>query len=384
MSTPVDPPVTLNQAKDRIFNKMYISNVKNRLRALDHPSLNDKKRWPYELLQNAKDSVASTGQDINIVIRATDKEVIFEHDGEPFTVDSRFALLYKYSDGKENSESVGRFGTGFLTTHCLSKVVTIESDLWEDSTASTRLGFRVTMYRDGETDAELLAGQEEMLRTEEFFREPFGKTRFIYALESQGSKEAMRLGLASLKRNAAITMLFCPDVKSIALLDHDEHWQWVRVVCTRWGDSTWQTQFEVTRGDEITNVMFLHTFIDEENDLLSKRFRRPRRLRLTLALEVDAEYNLVPRPRDTPSCFCVFPLIGSEEQVFPVYISSPDFEPDSEREGLVLQGEVMRKDIVTDVGTNRMILERSVDLFNELVKQSVSRVNRTYLLASGL
>jgi hypothetical protein len=59
--------------------------------------------------------------------------------------------LYKYSDGKENAESVGRFGTGFLTTDCPSKVVTIESDIWTDRSMSQKAGFRVMMYRDGET-----------------------------------------------------------------------------------------------------------------------------------------------------------------------------------------------------------------------------------------
>ena len=58
--------------------------------------------------------------------------VRFRHDGNPFTSDARFGLLYKYSEDKENSESTGRFGTGFLTTHCLSKVVTIESNMYSN------------------------------------------------------------------------------------------------------------------------------------------------------------------------------------------------------------------------------------------------------------
>jgi hypothetical protein len=80
----------------------------------------------------------------------------------------------------------------------------------------------------------------------------------------------------------------------------------------------------------------------------------------------------------------VFPLIGSEKHVLPVYVSSPDFEPDSEREGLVLQGEVESRGLLTDVGTNRMIFERSIGMFDALVAYLASRFNRTYLLARGL
>jgi hypothetical protein len=98
----------------------------------------------------------------------TDSELIVEHDGGPFTADSRQALLYKYSENKRNSESVGRFGTGFLTTHCLSKVVTIESDLWTDAAQKTLCGFRVRMYRDARTDEELIQRQERMIREEKW------------------------------------------------------------------------------------------------------------------------------------------------------------------------------------------------------------------------
>ena len=48
----------------------------------------------------------------------------FIHNGSPFTMGTLTALLYKFSEGKRNdSESTGRFGTGFLTTHSLSKIV---------------------------------------------------------------------------------------------------------------------------------------------------------------------------------------------------------------------------------------------------------------------
>lgn len=41
-----------------IFNKIYLANVGNRLRELENPSNIDCKRWIWELIQNAKDSIS--------------------------------------------------------------------------------------------------------------------------------------------------------------------------------------------------------------------------------------------------------------------------------------------------------------------------------------
>jgi hypothetical protein len=127
-------PLIIHSAQQNVFKKMYVANVKNRLRQLNTPQENDMKRWPYELIQNAKDRISfdSTKTTINITIEATVKYVKFQHDGALFTANALLALLYKYSDGKENAESVGRFGTGFLTTHCLSREVSISGDMFTD------------------------------------------------------------------------------------------------------------------------------------------------------------------------------------------------------------------------------------------------------------
>ena len=127
----IEPPSVTKDATEKLLRKMYISNVAKRLRQLNQPSDIDRKRWIWELIQNAKDTIAGDPlrKDINVRIEIAGDIVRFKHDGNPFTADARFGLLYKYSEDKENQESTGRFGTGFLTTHCLSKVVTIESNM---------------------------------------------------------------------------------------------------------------------------------------------------------------------------------------------------------------------------------------------------------------
>ena len=140
---------------------MYASAIYNRLRELGNPQENDLKRWVWELIQNAKDTIKDDSEKdgVDIQINVKGDTVEFQHNGAPFTAEARLGLLYKYSDGKENHETTGRFGTGFLTTHCLSKTVSIESDMYGDDGLS---GFFVTMFRDGQSSEELIEGLRKM------------------------------------------------------------------------------------------------------------------------------------------------------------------------------------------------------------------------------
>ena len=116
---------SVENSRNSVLHKMYVSNVGSRLREMQTPSDIDCQRWPWELMQNAKDSISGTNRDsVEVKLEITDDTVIFQHDGYPFTGNTYLALLYKYSEGKDNNyESTGRFGTGFLTTHSLSKVI---------------------------------------------------------------------------------------------------------------------------------------------------------------------------------------------------------------------------------------------------------------------
>lgn len=116
--TIIQQPSTVSHALDALLDNMYISNVHNRLRQLDHPQENDSKRWIWELIQNAKDSIVqdNSRETVDIKVIVKDGSIIFKHNGSPFTAEAQMGLLYKYSGKKGNdSESTGRFGTVFLT-----------------------------------------------------------------------------------------------------------------------------------------------------------------------------------------------------------------------------------------------------------------------------
>ena len=377
-----EAPKANDRALERLLDKMYISNVSKRLRELNQPNDIDRKRWIWELLQNAKDTIANnpTRDTIHARILIDGDIVRFQHDGDPFKADARLGLLYKYSEDKENAESTGRFGTGFLTTHCLSKIVKIESNMYGDD--DEIIGFSVTMYRDGSLEDELLEGLVKMRESEVYWDEPFEWTTYTYHVNTESGRRAILLGKENFKENMAQTLLFCKEIASIELNDNGE-----MTTVRKVSDDGFQAAFEIISGSSKTMRRFIH-YSSENNDAdLTKKYKKERSIRLHVACEIDEHKNIVST-EDKTSLFCVFPLVGIEEQIqMPIFIDSPDFEPDSERQSLILSGNDRdeEKDVITEVGINKKILSLIPEKFRTLLSYlSSEHYDGTYNLANGL
>ncbi len=384
----IAPPSVNKDAMANVFDKMYITNVEKRLRDLNNPSDNDRRRWIWELIQNAKDTIANDKErnEIDVRIEIDNDIVRFSHNGAPFTAESRLGLLYKYSEEKENQESTGRFGTGFLTTHCLSKIVTIESNMYKNSEHTELCGFEVTMFRDGLIASELLEGLEKMRQSEKFYDKTFDWTTFIYHVNSDSGRKAIELGVQEFLKNIAPTMLFCKELTSIELNNNGK-----KISIQRCGEQILtenlsQVEFNIS-GIDSPHKRFIISHFESPNEEISNRYKSKRNLRLDVAIEIDDNNNIVSH-EDNLSHFCVLPLVGIEEQLSePIIINSPDFEPDSERQSLLLSGNNYNEEActITETGINRLIYSKVFPLFETLVLYlSNHHYGRLYLLSNGL
>ena len=393
----IEVPLGALSAEKDLLNNMYLSNVKKRLRALNQPSENDRKRWVWELIQNAKDSISKDNNksSVDIEIEIKDNVVRFIHNGAPFTYKTRLALLYKYSEDKMGAESTGRFGTGFLTTHCLSKIVTIEGDVMDKNSV---LGFSVTMYRDGQTDDELLAGIEKMIASQKWYEKAFGKTTFTYVIQTEDpGKDSLIKGMKNFYENIAQTLLFCPEIGKLSINDNGKKISIVRLkrevpLSTNITMSSFQICAD---SNNVRHFIKIHS--SEQNTELTSKYKTPRNLRLELAVEVDDNKNIIYHKGHT-QLYCALPLVGTEDQLTePLYINCPDFEPDEERQRLLLSGnetiEVIPNDdddqtryvVASETGINRLIYKRIVKLYDAIVKYlSEAKYGNLYNLAIGL
>lgn len=369
---------------------MYIGNVSNRLDELNNnPQDNDRRRWIWELIQNAKDTIAQdpNRNGVNILIEIDGDNVYFRHDGNPFTADALFGLLYKYSEEKENQESTGRFGTGFLTTHCLSKIVSIEGNMYKDDDKSGLCGFNVTMYRDGRDSKELLDGLEKMEASKTYWDDTYEWTTFSYKVVSESERRAVKLGLESFHKNIAQVMLFCKELLSVKLINNGLTTEIHRLPQAKINDGINLAEFDITDSTGTYRKRFLYTHYEGHSEELSVKYGANRTLRLDVVVEVDDQNNIVNH-KDGVSHFCVFPLVGIEKQLCePVIVNSPDFEPVHERDSIVLRGDEWDKgnNEITKFGINHLIYEHVFPLYERLVAYlSEAKYGCMYNLASGL
>lgn len=381
-------PKGIQEDERSLLIDYYVQKVEGRLRQLRSPSENDKKRWIWELLQNAKDTISSLKDRnaINVEVELKDDFVTFKHNGAPFTPKALNSLKWQKSGEKRgNAESTGRFGTGFLTTHTLSSKVDVKSVLIDKE--DKLWGFEITLYRDGERDEELRNGIEKTLQSEKYFSEPNNDwTAFTYNLKSGINKESAKAGVKNLESNIFFTLAFVDEIESIKLTTNEKILFVKKIENATIGELQ-VVRFIVEENEQKKNVSVFIKKANEYSEELTKKFNQSRNLRYSIAIQVlEDTKEVIPISSETPHLYCDFPLVGTENFHFPVVLNSRDFEPVAERDRLLLDGSIINeeKQEITNQGINKSILTKSLELYKKLLSYlSKNNWKNIHLLANG-
>jgi len=223
--------------------------------------------------------------------------VIYQHDGCPFNGKTYLALLYKYSEGKaNNTESTGRFGTGFLTTHSLSKVVQIEGPIYDED--GTIYQFEVTMNRDGKDNKELIEGMKKMEAEKKFWRNKNPRwTKFKYILKTKRNKESSELGAMSFQNNIILTMLFNQTIKKVGF-----KYKNIELVYEKNQEKKEEEKNDVEiisynlqdiHSKNSKARYFLHSKLYEFSKELSEHYKKERYLSVECALEIEPKQKII-------------------------------------------------------------------------------------------
>lgn len=151
---------------DSAINSVYRAGIANKI--LQHMdrirNVNDEgqaRRWVMELLQNCGDT-AYENKPVSVRITLDNDKLVFAHNGRPFKVKDILSIINQVSSKSPDENTVGRFGTGFMSTFRLSEEVTIKSVLrdtiTDESGESIFLPYRsfsVTLDRKGHTKEEV-------------------------------------------------------------------------------------------------------------------------------------------------------------------------------------------------------------------------------------
>jgi len=328
---------------------------------------NSRRRWIWELLQNAKD-LHEEGIRVDILIDLDDNCFTFAHNAKNFTI-GHLTNLIKQVSSKDRSKdhiNTGKFGTGFLSTHLLSKKVEIRGIL-DTEELGTLIGFSVLMDRQAQTRDELRAKIETTLESRRNIldleslnvidRSAFN-TSFIYYLD-EGSHPFAISGLKDLTVSLPYALVFLQDLGQIEI--SHESIIFYKNGAIDLGEIHIHKIIKVVSGK--SEIILIGELKDGETSIAFE-----------LIESQDGFFSVKKMPNDLPKLFCDFPLVGTEDFGLPFVLNSPKFDPTEARNGVFLT-DFDKPDIIE----NKRIIGHGIELYSKVLEiLSSYQVNALY------
>jgi hypothetical protein len=331
-----------------------------RLHDLDKTVENNQGRWAWELLQNAKDSIAEDDdRTVSVQIKLDEDRVEFRHNGKHFTEQDIRGLINQISSKEveegQPTNKTGRFGTGFLTTHLLSRVIQIEGIL--ETKNSDFYKFKFPLDRQGKTTAQLipkiknawLEFQNSVKEINASYNSDDFNTCFSYFLETEEQKRIAKIGVKEFSILVPYVLAFISKISRVEIIDNTVKNNTVFEKNKGLIDNL-IIPISKTENGERENILILYASVDK--------------VAIATEIEKTEKGYSVKSIKNVPKLFCDFPLIGTENFHFPVIVNSFFFNPQTERDGVWLKGSDD-----TEVKENQKVLENAVELYKNLVSQ---------------
>ncbi len=359
---------SIEQGRKEDGNRSIADKIIKRIHDLEKTVENNFGRWAWELLQNAKDSVADDKRQVNVTLSYKNNEVIFMHNGNHFTEHDIRGLINQISSKEveegQRSNRVGRFGSGFITTHLLSKIVYVKGIVQTNNNELYK--FEFPLDREGFTTTSLAPKIEttwqhfhsSAVKVFEINNDHFN-TVFTYPINSEKQKEIAKRGINEFKRLIPYVLAFIPKIGHVIVAFENE-------IITFKRQNTLLNNFIVQ--------------IDQTNNSI------PKTLQIAIckndisavAIELDPVENSLKELQEIPRIFCDFPLIGTEKFHFPVVLNSFYFHPQTERDGIWLKGNDDK-----EVDLNQAIVQQATVLYETLLTDlSNAGVKKLYYAAT--
>ena len=317
-------------------------------------------RWVSELLQNTRDC-AYKDQGVKILIELQDDKLIYKHNSKPFRVKDILSLINQVTSKVDDSETTGKFGTGFMTTMLLSDSVNIKSILQDKDLPYKP--FEADINRSPETSKEIVdeinKSISQLYKADENnpiknFNQDDYNTTFTYELKNDKNRKAAMIGIQSLNETIYYIFAFSNKYRSIKVSintnNKKEEKIFIKEKETRIADNTYEIK------------------IKEDNDKIKTVIAyKKQKENISLAMMVDENKNILPIGDKMPKLFISFPLIGSENFPFPIVINSQDLQPNETRSNIAL----VENEDSTDSKINKEIINKSVGFYEEFLQKLI-------------
>ncbi len=347
--------VEANKVENEQLRSMPAQRLIEKLSLIKNKIEETKKRWFWELLQNASDY----NESVNVKLIVSDSRVTFLHDGTPFTLRDAFNLISPDSNKAEDNihkDNIGKFGTGLVSTHILSSLLEIDG-LCIDAESKIHK-FHISLDRSCFTNKQELIKQITMAN--ERFKQslvPYTvdcgfNTSFSYSLGSAIPTlpviQSTDIDLGYLYESLPYTLCFMPKVQTVVIEDERSSANIHRFKIARKSKQDEVLTFEIQTDSEISTQRFIYF---EYGDV-STTFR-------------CENEKIISFPKHLSRIFCGLPLIGTEDIGMPFLLNSLKFMPTTEREGVELQPNSNE--------SNRSLFRASVELYAKVLDYVVDK-----------
>jgi hypothetical protein len=348
---------SIEQGRKEDGNRSIADKIIKRLHDLDKTVENNHGRWAWELLQNAKDSISDDeGRTVSIQIELDEDCVTFRHNGTHFTEQDIRGLINQISS-KEVEEGIktkktGKFGTGFLTTHLLSRVVqvmgiveTVSGELYKFSFPLDRRG-KITQQLVPRIESAWTEFHSSAKKIESYNHQKYN-TSFSYHLDTNEQKRIAKIGVTEFFKLVPFVLTFNSKISRIEVVDNTT-------------ETT--TVFERDHEADEKSIVAISRIADNEQEDILVLYSSNESLAIATEIEQNDRGYAIKSIRNVPKLFCDFPLIGTENFNFPVIVNSFFFNPQTERDGIWLKGSDD-----PEVEENQELLESAVELYTDLI-----------------
>lgn len=324
-----------------------------------------RRRWIWELMQNAKDVRNKYGA-VTIEIELKENEFVFKHNGDPFGVENITGLIQQVSSGKPsdstNKRITGKFGTGFISTHLLSDIVTVEGIVELESYLPKK--FKLELNRKATKSEDLIEfialelDKIEQIENEEIFptykdynllrSEEFFDSIFTYPIENNESKSAALIGVEDLSNTLPQTLIFVTELKKVIIKNSIKNQNISYEIIKSYTENGFQ--FSIVR--ELINGVS-----KELNYIICKTEQFDLALQVDNFIDKTAIYN-----EESPRLYRDFPLVGTETFHYPFILNGLNFFPTDKRDSILLTDTNN-----ISVQTNRTIINNSIEKAKEFI-----------------
>lgn len=332
------------------------------LRDFEKFNSNSSNRAIWELVQNACDLTT----ECNIKIDYRNDKFSFSHNGKPFVSKSLISLIKQVSGkyGEEEIEEVGKYGTGFLTTHTFGRKFIINSVLEAGELRLPISDFLIDRSpKEWQSLSDNISDQKRLVykiikeKSPVEFAENI--TTFTFLPETEKEFDYIKKSKIGLDKFIPLVLTINNRLKTVTIINEKGEtiiYKYIEKIKIENVEDINLHQTVVA----INNVeQHIYSIIDVDSDI-------------EIILPINKDNEVFDFDATISRLFFYYPLIGSENFGLNFVINSKHFLPTEPRDGIHLKSD---KDQVQDQeAKNREIIDNCSELIFKFLRSNVIEV----------